>query len=230
MQPLKNHTITDAERRELVGIAQKILDVDNNIYRAVNLKNFQWQVREFFLWDALICMLTSLTHPGFFSRAELDANWAKLVDVWAHHPELLETWRPVHVMAGRAILEAWATNPPTNCEPEPYVIATLKARRDKAGRAAPAATGVKAAAAAPDPGASVAAARPFDTAAASAAAAAVGDWSEASLSLDTGFQPGVGDFVFWDQFFLSAEMNQGSAPETGQDYCRIHGTVDLCQF
>ncbi|KAJ4392950.1 hypothetical protein N0V93_002154 [Gnomoniopsis smithogilvyi] len=211
IKPLKNHNISEKERRELCGIAQKILEGDNAIYRSHNLKNFRWQVKEFFLWDALICMLTSLTIPGFFSRTELDVTWAKLIDVWSHHPELLETWRPVHVMAGKAILEAWTANPPTKCEPEPYFVTALKARRNKARRAPP--TDVKAAA---DLKKDVTFARTFD-------AAALGEWSEAGLLTDNDFSPGVGDFVFWDQFFLNAEMSQIAGQDTGRDNNKIHG-------
>lgn len=144
-------------------------------------------------------MLTSLTHPGFFSRAELDKNWAKLTDVWSHHPELLETWRPVHVMAGKAILNAWTANPPTNSEPEPDFITTLRARANKARREAP--TDVQGAI---DAGEDVAPVIPVD-------GTALGDWSEAGMLMDNRFSPGVGDFVFWDQFFLNAEMSQGSS-------------------
>lgn len=211
IKPLKNHTINDKERRELCAIAQKILEGDNAIYRSQNLKNFRWQVKEFFLWDALICVLTSLTIPGFFSRTELDLNWSKLVDVWNHHPELLETWRPVHVMAGKAVLEAWTANPPTKCEPEPHFITALKARRKKA-RQAPA-TDVKAPA---DMRKDVTSAKTFD-------GAALGEWSEAGLLVDNDFSPSVGDFVFWDQFFLNAEMSQGSTQETGQDNNKMYG-------
>lgn len=206
IRPLKNHSISDKERRELCGIARKILEGDNAIYRSQNLKHFRWQVKEFFLWDALICMLTSLTIPGFFSRAELDMNWAKLVDVWNHHPELLETWRPVHIMAGKAILEAWMANPPTNCEPEPYFITALKAKRNKAAKRA-LARDVKAAA---DVRKDATSARTFD-------GAALGEWSEAGLLMDSDFSGGVGDFVFWDQFFLNAEMSQGTIQDIGRD-------------
>lgn len=156
-------------------------------------------------------MLTSLTIPGFFSRTELDTNWAKLIDVWNHHPELLETWRPVHIMAGKAILEAWTANPPTNCEPQPYFITALKARGKKARRA-PAKDAKTAADVGNDAAAS---ARQCD-------AGAIGDWSEASLLLDSGFSPGVGDFMFWDQFFLNAEMSQGSTQEMGRDNNKIY--------
>ncbi|KAJ4411327.1 hypothetical protein N0V82_009016 [Gnomoniopsis sp. IMI 355080] len=223
IKPLKNHSINDNERRELCGIAQKILEGDNAVYRSQNLKHFRWQVKEFFLWDALICILTSLTIPGFFSRAELDLNWSKLVDVWNHHPELLETWRPVHVIAGKAVLEAWTANPPTNCKPEPYFVTVLKARgSDKAARRGASTKSTSADSKAGAVGAAnsdadgrkdgdggvASGARTFD-------AAALGDWSEAGLLMDNDFSPGVGDFVFWDQFFLNAEMSQG--PPAAQD-------------
>lgn len=114
-------------------------------------------------------------------------------------------------MASKAILEAWMANPPTNCEPEPEFITALKAKRNKARRAP--ASEVKAAA---DVRKDATCARTFD-------AAALGQWSEAGLLLDNDFSGGVGDFVFWDQFFLNAEMSQGSVPDIGRDVNRTYG-------
>lgn len=132
-------------------------------------------------------MLTSLAKPGFFPGAELGTTWAKLADVWAHHPELLDTWRPVHVMAGKAILEAWAANPPTNGDPEPDFIKKLKARRNKARNAA-------------------ASVKEWTDVERDAATVSLNEWNDTDLVIDAG---AGGDWVFWDQFFLNAEMSQG---------------------
>lgn len=102
-------------------------------------------------------------------------------------------------------------NPPTNCEPEPEFITALKAKRNKARRAP--ASDVKAAA---DVRKDATSARTFD-------AAALGEWSEAGLLIDNDFSGGVGDFVFWDQFFLNAEMSQGSVQDIGRDVNKNYG-------
>ncbi|KAK3324106.1 hypothetical protein B0T19DRAFT_427737 [Cercophora scortea] len=57
MPPLINQTISDADRRTLVLLAQKILDSDCAIYREPGLRKFHWQIKAFFLWDAVMCVV-----------------------------------------------------------------------------------------------------------------------------------------------------------------------------
>ncbi|RAK97946.1 putative C6 transcription factor [Aspergillus ibericus CBS 121593] len=127
---LRNRMITgENERRELCALAQKIIETDNALYKNPNTKQFQWYYKAFFLWDALICILTSLGKIGFFSRAELDTTWRKVSDVYSNHPEILEA-KHVHLVAvGKATLEAWALNPPGNSTPEPDFITALQSQR-----------------------------------------------------------------------------------------------------
>lgn len=191
---LKDHTIDDVERRALYGLAQKIMDSDNAISRHWDLRRFRWQVKDSFLWDALICMVTSLAQPGFFTRCELDSTWARMADVWEHHPELLSSGRPGQLSAGKAILEAWAANPPSNADPEPVFITTLRAKRSKAK---------KALASGGDGGGVGCQGSPEGT---SRLDGGFGSWDMNGLEgIDGGIaSPAVGDWVFWDQFFLNA--------------------------
>ncbi|OOF94910.1 hypothetical protein ASPCADRAFT_516279 [Aspergillus carbonarius ITEM 5010] len=132
---LRNRMNTgDHERRELCTLAQKIIDTDNALYRNPNTKQFQWHHKAFFLWDALICILTSLGKTGFFSHAELDITWQKVSDVYANHPEILEA-KHVHLVAvSKATLEAWSLNPPSESTSQPGFITALQSQRRRKAR------------------------------------------------------------------------------------------------
>ncbi|KAI1082551.1 fungal-specific transcription factor domain-containing protein [Whalleya microplaca] len=126
---LIKRTIGDTDRKELCTLAQKIIDSDSAIYGNPNMKKFQWQIKSFFLWDALICILTSLAKPGFFTPTELSITWSKMEDVYANHPEILEGKGVFHVAAGKVTLEAWKANPPSDATTqEPSFIAMLYSR------------------------------------------------------------------------------------------------------
>ncbi|PWY96234.1 mitogen-activated protein kinase [Aspergillus sclerotioniger CBS 115572] len=127
---LRNRMTTgDNERRELCTLAQKIIDTDNALYRNPNTRQFQWYHKAFFLWDALLCILTSLGKTAFFSRAESDTTWRKVSEVYVNHPEILEA-KHVHLVAvSKATLEAWFSNPPSDSSPQPGFITALQSQR-----------------------------------------------------------------------------------------------------
>ena len=103
---LMNQTIGDQERRELCVLAQKVVDTDSAAYSNPSLKKFHWQIRAFFLWDALIGILTSLAKIGVFQRAELDAAWNNIADVYSNHQEILQAKGALHLAVGRVTLKA----------------------------------------------------------------------------------------------------------------------------
>lgn len=153
-------------------------------------------MKDAFLWDALTCVVSSLTQRGFFTQSELDSTWSKMASVWEHHPELLSAWRPVQLSAGKAVLDAWTANPPSTTDPEPAFITMLKAKRNKAKR------------------------RPTARVAESEGSSRIGSVEEASVSDEsigswdvTGFEDvnggletnSMGDWVFWNQFFLNSD-------------------------
>ncbi|KAF3762012.1 C6 transcription factor domain protein [Cryphonectria parasitica EP155] len=196
MTPLMNsHAISDARRRKLYELAQRILDVDNAVYRHPQLQCWRWQVKEFFLWDALICILTSLAKPGFFSRTELDAAWAKVGETLTNHPEITGSRRPVYSAAWKALIEAWEANPPSNSDPEPKYIIELKLNRSKVKRVPTSQTRDVTSGRS-----DIEAVAPLDS--------TISNWNEASLDTFSGYSPGVADWVFWDQFFQNAVANR----------------------
>lgn len=186
-----NQAMDDEQRRGLCELAQKILDSDNAICRHWDLRRFRWQVKDSFLWDALICLVTSLAQPGFFTQCEVDSTWAKIADLWEHHPELLLTGRVMQLSASKGILEAWATNPSSNCEPEPAFIATLRAKRSRAKKVL----------ASDGEGDGICRQGTEDEAV--GLGGSFGGWDASSLEgIDSGnVGAAVGDWVFWDQFF-----------------------------
>lgn len=130
MPPLINQTIRDVDRRKLCVIAQQILDTNNAAYSNPSLKIFRWQFKAFFLWDALMCILTSLAKVGFFSPSDLDKAWKTLEMVYMNHPDIILGKEPLLVAIVKATLQAWGVNPLRDSIPEPGFITEIKANRN----------------------------------------------------------------------------------------------------
>ncbi|KAM0249565.1 hypothetical protein ACHAQJ_008994 [Trichoderma viride] len=130
ISPLTNHTIGDPERKQLCILAQQILDTDSTLYSNPHLGRFRWKIKALFLWDALMCILTSLAEVGFFSPTELNGTWSKMADVYLNHPEILDAKTAFHIAVGKVTLEAWAANPPSDATPDPGFVTTLRSQRE----------------------------------------------------------------------------------------------------
>ncbi|KAM6485985.1 fungal-specific transcription factor domain-containing protein [Trichoderma sp. SZMC 28011] len=129
ISPLMNNTIGDAERKSLCDLALKILDTDCTLYGHPQLKRFRWKIKAVFLWDALMCVLTTLAKVGIFTPMERNSIWGKTADVYLNHPEFLDAKTAFQSAAGRLTLKAWAINPPSDSTPEPDFITTLRSQR-----------------------------------------------------------------------------------------------------
>ncbi|KAL9479682.1 hypothetical protein ACSS6W_004468 [Trichoderma asperelloides] len=134
---LMNQTIGDAERKQLCIPAQKILDTDCTLYGNPQLRRFRWKIKALFLWDALMCILTSLAKVGVFSPTEINSTWRKMADVYLNHPEILDAKTALHVAVGKVTLKAWAANPPSDARPEPEFVTTLRSRLEAKVSGAP---------------------------------------------------------------------------------------------
>lgn len=213
LQPLRDNTIDDARRTRLCHLAEKILDTDTAIYSHPELKNYLWQMKVFFLWDSVICILTSLTKPGFITGAWLDATWARLAQFYANHPEIIAAKLPLQTSAAKATLEAWAANPPSNCHPEPdYITSLRECRSERTKRKLAKVNGAESSKSMDDdvldksrrnlqvPGVS-----------SSSEQSALENWDElsAATTFETPMSPGIGDWGFWDQFFQHAGPSHG---------------------
>lgn len=130
MPLLMKQTITDAQRRDLCTLAEKILDTNSAIYSSPNMEKFRWQTQAFFLWDALLCILLSLAKVGFYSTSELNTTWNKVAEVYSNHEELVKRRRALHVTIGKLTLRAWHANRPSHSSPEPAFITALRAQHE----------------------------------------------------------------------------------------------------
>ncbi|VUC32998.1 unnamed protein product [Clonostachys rosea] len=125
MSPRANEDIDNTKLRELCVLAHKILDTDSAIYKNPSTRKFHWQIKGFFLWDALKCILTSLARPGFYPPAELDATWEKMANFYEDHREVTEAKGAIQKLIVKATLDAWRVNPPALSSPEPDFIVVL---------------------------------------------------------------------------------------------------------
>jgi hypothetical protein len=130
MPLLKQQTISDAHRRHLCALAEKVLDTNNTIFSNPSTRNFRWQMQAFFLWDALLCILRSIAEVGFYSPSQLAAAWSKVADVYANHDELVKARRTLYVTVAKVTLKAWFANPPGHSSPEPAFITALLAQHE----------------------------------------------------------------------------------------------------
>lgn len=206
---VRNRTVTDAERRELVQLSQKIIDTDTAAYAHAGLRKHLWHVKPFFLfgsWDSLILVLTNLWRADLLSPAETDAAWGRVEQVYNNHGELLEPKRALHVAFGRLTLKAWDANPPSSSVPEPTFITALRSLWKANLQSREARQGGKATAldAKTDP------VSPIGPSPASGADALIGNVS-GGMGLDIGneFNPDTADWAFWDQLMQDYRVQDG---------------------
>jgi hypothetical protein len=130
ISPVTNHIIGDPERRQLCILAQKIIDADCTLYDNPRLEKFRWKIKASFLWDALMCILTSLAKVGFFAPTELRSTWSKITDVYSNHAEFLDARTVFHTTVGKITLKAWEANPPSDTTTEPHFVTALRSLRE----------------------------------------------------------------------------------------------------
>ncbi|KAJ5171586.1 uncharacterized protein N7500_004369 [Penicillium coprophilum] len=130
---LMQETITDAQRRQLCTLAEKVLDTSSAIFSNPATQKFRWQMQAFFLWDSLLCILRSIAKVGFYSPSELDDAWKRVSEVYANHEALVQGRRTLYVTIAKVTLKAWLVNSPRNSSPEPAFITALRAQRESKG-------------------------------------------------------------------------------------------------
>jgi hypothetical protein len=129
IQKVRSRTVTQAERKELFQLSQKIMDTDAAAHSQTSLKIFQWHIGPFFLmgtWESLAFILTSLCRTGLLSSMETDAAWACVEQVYTNHAEFMKLRRAMQIAFGRLTLKAWDINPPSTELPLPRYIANLR--------------------------------------------------------------------------------------------------------
>lgn len=194
MPPLMEQSIEDPQRRDLCTLALTILDTNATIYRNPETRRFQWQTQAFYLWDAFLCILSSVIQVGLFSAKELNAYWSKIEEVYSNHEEILEGKSLFYITVGRVTLKAWLANPPADRSSEPGFITALRAHSESRGSKRP--EGVDPARAEFE----VADEAPFfDPLFGNM------DNKESSVNDSVGFS--ASDWAFWGQLFRDTDMN-----------------------
>lgn len=112
LHKIMDQTATDNKRRELMQLAQKIIDTDCAAHDHPSLmKKFPWHVGPFFLWgtwDSMVLVLTTLwAKPTLLPFAEVKSAWDRMEQVYQNHPELLDTKRALHVAFQKLTVKAW---------------------------------------------------------------------------------------------------------------------------
>ncbi|OGM43342.1 putative C6 transcription factor [Aspergillus bombycis] len=130
MATLMSQNSNGVQRWELCVLAEKILDTDCALYANSDLQRFQWHIKTFFVWDALICILNCLATDGFFSSTDLDRKWEKIIVAYSNHPDILKSKGAHHAVVRKMTHKAWISNPPSSSLAEPAFIATLRSRTE----------------------------------------------------------------------------------------------------
>ncbi|KAL4969785.1 fungal specific transcription factor domain-containing protein [Aspergillus stella-maris] len=137
---IRNQTAMQAEVREALHLAGKIMDTDAaiNVQGSV-MKRFHWHARPFFvwgMWDSFIFVLMTLwKRCDLLSTIERDEFWGKVERVYLHHAELLlvsQSQPMLYVGSRRLTLKAWDTqSSKDDCGRVPGFIERLRALCDK---------------------------------------------------------------------------------------------------
>lgn len=130
---IKDQTATDAESKEILGLAQSVLDTDAAAYGNKSLMKFGWYMKPFFLWgmwDSFILILTSLwKRRDLLSPSETTAAWKRVEQVYINHEELAERRRALYMALGRLAVRAWDARSESDIAPEPPFITALRLPR-----------------------------------------------------------------------------------------------------
>ncbi|RAH69812.1 putative C6 transcription factor [Aspergillus aculeatinus CBS 121060] len=104
---VRHLTATDAEIREVLHLAQKILDTDAAVSDHPGLGKYRWHVRP------------------VLSPVEIEEAWKKVEQLYGHHDEFWDL-KPLYVALRRLTLKAWDAHARSDTGAEPGFIATLR--------------------------------------------------------------------------------------------------------
>ncbi|KAL4947013.1 hypothetical protein BDW69DRAFT_190602 [Aspergillus filifer] len=116
---IRNQTATDAEVREALHLAGRIMDTDTaiNAQRSV-MERFHWHAGPFFvwrMWDSFIFVLMTLwKRCDLLSTTERDQFWGRVEKVYLYHAGLLSVSQSqpmLYVGFRRLTLKAWDAQP-----------------------------------------------------------------------------------------------------------------------
>ncbi len=134
---MRNKTATDADKRETLHLALRILDTDNAVCTQAGTSKFRWLTQSFFLWgmwDALTFVLNGLwKEPTVFSAADVNSAWERMAQVYQNHQEMLHSKQTINVAFRKLTLVAWEAHQQREESQglQPAFVAALREQQEK---------------------------------------------------------------------------------------------------
>lgn len=137
LSKMRNKTATDADKRETLHLALRILETDNGVCTHPGTAKFRWHTQSFFLWgmwDSLTYVLNSVwKETSLFAPADVASAWTRMAQVYKNHEEMLDSRQTINAAFRKLTLVAWdAHSARSGSGPgtEPSFIATLRERQE----------------------------------------------------------------------------------------------------
>jgi hypothetical protein len=104
--PDKGTKLLQSEKDMLFSTCLKMIELDNHGYTMKNLQGYQWQVKAFFQFDALIYILSELRYR--LMGELVDSAWHQVEVAYENHPEWIsDTRNTLYVVIGSLAFKAW---------------------------------------------------------------------------------------------------------------------------
>lgn len=100
-------TIPENERQEIWELARKMIDYTLAVNTNPMFFRFQWHMKAFFPWDALVWILNECQRDP--SGEHNEEIWSKIQEVYDVYPEIVTSKRALHMAIGRLTLRRWNT-------------------------------------------------------------------------------------------------------------------------
>lgn len=98
-------TIPEEERTEIWELARKMIDYTLAVNNNPQFSRFNWHMRSFFPWDALVWMLNECQRDP--SGEHNEEMWSKIQEVYDVYPDIVSSRRALHMAIGRLTLRRW---------------------------------------------------------------------------------------------------------------------------
>jgi hypothetical protein len=125
-------SLSEADRKELWDIANRIIDYHISVNSNLLVSRFWWHIKAFFQSDALVLVLNELRRdPG---RYKDENTWTKIEQTYGNYTDLAGQKRSLHIAIGRLTIKAWDATQAwrqqnnLSIEPEPAFITAIRTR------------------------------------------------------------------------------------------------------
>ena len=108
--------MTTAEQTDMSKMAMKILDWDISVHTNPALAKYLWHMQAYFQYEPLIWIVIEL-RKGSPAIVNQEEAWHKIEQVFACHPEFINTRRALHVAVAKLTIQAWEARPTSVSRP-----------------------------------------------------------------------------------------------------------------